>query len=185
MQKLPPTRQKSKISEHKRNITEKWTVQDTGVVREEVLWNARKTFDVEKKEVVRPQFTQVIKSTFPSLQTISTTNQRMYSSDSPIKSKINESTETKTVFTTTSTTRNKSPEIRTQTSMTTPANVDFTKNYQHFPTFGKKITFYGENYTEAPPTTPPTTTEDIEKLERDLFAALDELAKKYGKEDKI
>lgn len=178
--------QKSKISEqHKRNITEKWTVQDTGVVREKVLWKTGKTFDQEKKEKVRPELTQGIKSTFPSLQTISPTNQRMYSSDSPIKSKINDSTEKQTVFTTTSTTRKKSPEPQTQTSMTTPANVGFTKNYQHFPTFGKKITFYGENYTEAPLETTPTTTEDIEKLERDLFAALDELAKKYGKEDSI
>ena len=109
----------------------------------------------------------------------------MYSSDSTIKWKINESTEKKTVFTTTSTTRTNSPELQTQTSMTTPANADFTKTYQHFPTFGKKITFYGENYTEALPATPPTTTEDIEKLERELFAALDELAKKYGKEDSI
>ena len=109
----------------------------------------------------------------------------MYSPDSTIKWKINESTEKKTVFTTTSTTRNKSPDLLTQTSMTTIVNTDFTKNYQHFPTFGKKITFYGENYTEAPPATPATTTEDIEKLERDLFAALDELAKKYGKENII
>ena len=186
-QKMPPTMQKSKDTEHKRNTTGKWTVQDTGVIKEEVLWKTGKVFDEEKKVNVRTKFNQEIKSTFPSLQTTSTISQRMYSSDSTIKLKIDEPILKKTVLTTAPTTRarEKSPKLQTQTSMMTPANPGYTNNYQHFPTFGKKITFYGENYTEAPPDTTPTTTEDIEKLERDLFAALDELAKKYGKEDPI
>ena len=186
-QKLPPTLQKSKDSEHKRNITEKWTVQDTGVIKEEVLWKTGTVFDEEKKVKFKTKFNQAMKSTFPSLQTTSTISQRMYSSGSTIKLKIDEPIERKTVLTTAPTTRakEKSPKLQTQKSMMTPANPGYTNNYQHFPTFGKKITFYRENYTEAPPDTTPTTTEDIEKLERDLFAALDELAKKYGKEDAI
>ena len=188
-QKLPPTLQKSKDSEHKRNITEKWTVQDTGVIKEEVLWKTGKVFDEEKKVKFKTKFNQEMKSTFPSLQTTSTISQSKYSSDSTIKLKIDEPIEGKTVLTTAPTTRakEKSPKLQTQTGepMMTRAIPGYTNNYQHFPTFGKKITFYGENYTEAPPDTTPTTTEDIEKLERDLFAALDELAKKYGKEDAI
>ena len=58
------------------------------------------------------------------------------------------------------------------------------QNYQHFPTFGRKITFYAENYAKTPLPTTPTTTE-IEKLERDLFSALDELAKKYSKKNNL
>ena len=178
VQRLPPTIKKSKNIEHKRNITEKWTVQDTGVVKEEVLWKTGTVFreENEHKIYVRTNFSRGTMLTFPSLQTMSTINHGKYSSDSSIKSEINESIEMKTVITTpaTTTTREKSP--------TTPENPGFTKSNQHFPTFGKKITFYGENYTEAPLDTTPRTTENIEKLERDLFAALDELAKKYGKD---
>ena len=189
VQRLPPTIKKSKNIEHKRNITDKWTVQDTGVVKEEVLWKTGTVFreENEHKIYVRTNFSRGTMLTFPSLQTMSTINHGKYSSDSSIKSEINESIEIKTVLTTPATTaaREKSPKLHSHLSTTTPEIPGFTKSYQHFPTFGKKITFYGENYTEAPLDTTPRTTENIEKLERDLFAALDELANKYSKENPV
>ena len=75
-----PLIKKSKNIEHKRNITEKWTVQDTGVVKEEVLWKTGTVFrdENEHKIYVRTNFSQGTMSTFPSLQTISTINHRKY-----------------------------------------------------------------------------------------------------------
>ena len=193
VQSLPPTIKKSKNIEHKRNITEKWTVQDTGVVKEEVLWKTGTVFHKENENKInvrtRTNFSRGTLSTLSSLQTKSTLNHREYFSDSSIKSEINESKEKKTFLTTpisiSTTNREKLPKLQIQLNTTTPKNPSYTQNYQHFPTFGRKITFYGENYTEAPLPTTPTTTENIEKLERDLFAALDELAKKYSKENPV
>ena len=161
---------------YKGNITDKWTVQDTGGVKEKVLWNTKNSFQENKNITVIPSFSQGTKSTFPSLQTITTINHRNNPSDRSIKSKINSSTNKKTDFTTT-VTREKSPKYQIQ--MTTPKINRFTSI--QFSTFGKKITFYDESFTETPETK-PTTTENLEKLENDLFAALDELAKKYSKE---
>ena len=184
VQRLPPTNLKPINNEHKTNITEKWTVQDTGVVKEQVLLNTENVQNEQNKINSKNNIIKGTKLKFPSLSTISTSttihHQKKYSLDSSIKLKITESYKEKTVFTT-PTTSEKSPKLQSQLSLTTSFTPGYTNTniYHQFPTFGTKVTFYGENYTEAPPDTTPTTTENIEKLERDLFAALDELAKKY------